>query len=318
MGEETMKSCYTVTGGAGFIGSHIVEELVRQGKTVRVVDNLMTGRRENLTGVMDCVEFIEGDLRDPNVAARAAKGADCILHQAAVPSVPRSIEDPQGITEHNVMGTLNVLIAARDAGVRRVVYASSSSVYGDSLTLPKVEDFVPEPLSPYAASKLTGEYYCRVFYRVYGLETVCLRYFNVFGPRQDPSSQYAAVIPKFIELALRREPLVVFGDGEQTRDFTYVSNVVDANLKAAQSNAGTGEVFNVGLGRRISLNDLVAELRELIDPGLAITYEESRPGDVKHSVAGIDKIRTLLDYTPGVSVTEGLRLTVEWLRARTG
>lgn len=312
-----MMTRYTVTGGAGFIGSHIVEGLVRKGKMVRVVDNLMTGRQENLAGMMDSIEFIEGDLRDPKVAARAAAGADCILHQAAVPSVPRSIEDPQGITEHNVMGTLNVLVAARDAGVRRVVFASSSSVYGDSLTLPKVEEFVPAPLSPYAVSKLTGEYYCQVFCRVYGLETVCLRYFNVFGPRQDPSSQYAAVIPKFIERALRREPLIVYGDGEQTRDFTYVSNVVDANLNAAESRAGAGEVFNVGLGERISVNRLVDELRELVDPGLTVKYEASRPGDVKHSMAGIEKIQMLLDYTPAVTTTEGLRMTVEWLRANT-
>ncbi len=310
-----MGRLYLVTGGAGFIGSHIVEELVRRGERVRVVDNLSTGKRENLQHLMGEIEFMEGDLRDLDTAMKSVEGADFVLHQAAVPSVPRSIKDPKGVTEHNVNGTLHLLIAARNGDVKRVVYASSSSVYGDSPLLPKVEDFLPSPLSPYAASKLAGEYYCQVFYQVYSLETICLRYFNVFGPRQDPLSPYAAVISKFINLAFGKEPLVVYGDGEQTRDFSFVANVVQANLLACEAEGVAGETLNVGCGDRISLNQLVEELKKIIDPGLNVEYAAPRPGDVKHSLASIEKARELLGYEPGVPFAEGLRRTVEWFEA---
>ena len=305
-----MERLYLVTGGPGFIGSHIVEELIRRGKRVRVIDNLSTGKRENLHHIAEKIDFIEADLRDLDVAVKGVRGADFVLHQAAVPSVPRSIEDPKGVTEHNVIGTLHILMAARDANVKRVVYASSSSVYGDSPLLPKEEDFFPSPLSPYAASKLAGEYYCKVFYQVYGLETVCLRYFNVFGPKQDPLSPYAAVIPKFIRMALEKKQLAIYGDGEQTRDFSFVSNVVNANMLACEVEGVAGETINVGCGEKISLNQLVEELRKIIDPNLKVKYSPPRPGDVKHSLASIKKARELLGYKPSVSFTEGLRKTV--------
>jgi nucleoside-diphosphate-sugar epimerase len=310
-----MKPLYLVTGGAGFIGSHIVDELIKKGERVRVIDNLSTGKLKNLKHLMDEIEFIEGDLRHPQEVAKAAQGADFILHQAAIPSVPRSVKDPIGSTENNLNGTLHLLMAARDAGVKRVVYASSSSVYGDSPTLPKREDFLPAPLSPYAASKLAGEYYCQVFHRVYGLETVSLRYFNVFGPRQDPLSQYAAVIPKFITLALAKKPLVVYGDGEQSRDFSFVANVVQANLRACSSMGVAGEQFNVGCGEQISLNQLVQMLREIIDPALKVEYTEPQPGDVKHSLAGIEKAHRLMGFEPLIPFGEGLHRTVEWFKA---
>ncbi|MBN1255109.1 MAG: SDR family oxidoreductase [Deltaproteobacteria bacterium] len=307
-----MHTLYLITGGAGFIGSHIVEELVSRGAGVRVIDNLSTGARENLLSAMDKIEFIEGDLRDPEVTARVMEGVDFVLHQAAIPSVPRSIKDPTGSTENNLNATLNLLMAARDAGVKRVVYASSSSVYGDSPTLPKEEDFIPAPLSPYAASKLAGEYYCQVFHHVYGLETVCLRYFNVFGPRQDPLSEYAAVIPKFITLALGKKPLTIFGDGEQSRDFSFVANVVQANLLACEAEGVAGETFNVGCGDRISLNQLVKELQTIVDADLKVEYTEPRPGDVKHSLASIKKAQKLMGYDPTVPLGEGLHRTAEW------
>ena len=310
-----MQPLYLVTGGAGFIGSHIVEELVKKGKRVRVIDNLSTGKRENLERLMDKIEFIEGDLRDPEATAKAAKGSDFILHQAAIPSVPRSVKDPIGSTENNLNGTLHLLMAARDAKVKRVVYASSSSVYGDSPILPKKEDFLPVPLSPYAASKLAGEYYCRVFHEVYGLETVCLRYFNVFGPRQDPLSPYAAVIPKFISLALAEKPLVVYGDGEQSRDFSFVVNVVQANLLACRSTGVAGETFNVGGGEHITLNQLVQMLKGIIDADLKIEYTEPLPGDVKHSLAGIEKAKKRMGFEPTIPFGEGLRRTVEWFKS---
>lgn len=261
---------------------------------------------------MEKIEFMEGDLRDLDVAEKAVQGVDFVLHQAAIPSVPRSIEDPKGITEHNVNGTLHLLLAAHNANVRRVVYASSSSVYGNSPLLPKVEDFPPSPLSPYAASKIAGEYYCRAFYHVYGLETVCLRYFNVFGPRQDPHSPYAAVIPKFITQALSRKPLVVYGDGEQTRDFSFVANVVQANLLACEAEGAAGETINVGCGQKISINQLVEELRKIIDADLVVEYSSPRPADVRHSLASIERARKLLGYEPAVSFSDGLRKTVAW------
>jgi nucleoside-diphosphate-sugar epimerase len=289
--------------------------LVKNGERVRVIDNLSTGKRENLALLMDEIEFIEGDLRNPEEAAKAAKGADFILHQAAIPSVPRSIKNPKESTENNLNGTLHLLMAARDAGVKRVVFASSSSVYGDSPSLPKVEDFLPSPLSPYAATKLAGEYYCQVFHRVYGLETVCLRYFNVFGPRQDPLSQYAAVIPKFITLALAKQPLVVYGDGEQSRDFTFVTNVVQANLLACEARGVAGEQINVGGGRQIFLNQLVQMLKEIIDTDLMVEYAEPQPGDVKHSLASIYKAQKLMGFEPTIPFGEGLHRTVEWFKS---
>lgn len=310
-----MQPLYLVTGGAGFIGSHIVEGLVKQGERVRVIDNLSTGKLENLKLFMDEIEFIEGDLRHPEEAAEAAEGADFVLHQAAVPSVPRSIEDPLGSTENNLKGTLHLLMAARDAKVKRLVYASSSSIYGDSPTLPKREDLLPAPLSPYAASKLAGEYYCQVFHRVYGLETVSLRYFNVFGPRQDPLSPYAAVIPKFITLALTKKPLVVYGDGEQSRDFSYVADVVQANLLACGARGIAGEQFNVGSGEHTSLNQLVQVLREILDLDLKVEYAEPQPGDIKHSLAGIEKVQRLMKFEPLVPFSEGLLRTVAWFKA---
>jgi len=310
-----MKTLYLVTGGAGFIGSHIVEELVKRGERVRVIDNLSTGRCENLQHLMGEIEFIEGDLRDLKATVNAVEGADFVMHQAAIPSVPRSIEDPIGSTENNLNATLHLLLAARDAGVQRVVYASSSSVYGNSPTLPKREDFSPAPLSPYATAKLAGEYYCRVFHQVYGLETVSLRYFNVFGPRQDPLSQYAAVIPKFITLALTNKPLVVYGDGEQTRDFSFVANVVQANLLACEVEGVAGETFNAGGGEQISLKQLVKELQAILDADLRVEYSEPRPGDVKHSLASIEKAQKLMGYESTIHFGEGLRRTVEWFKS---
>ena len=310
-----MQPLYLVTGGAGFIGSHIVEGLVKKGERVRVIDNLSTGKLENLELLMDEIEFIEGDLRDPKAAAKAAAGADFVLHQAAIPSVPRSIEDPIGSTENNLNGTLQLLMACRDAGVQRVVYASSSSVYGDSLILPKREDFLPAPLSPYAVSKLAGEYYCQVFHQLFGLETVSLRYFNVFGPRQDPLSPYAAVIPKFITRALAQKPLVVYGDGEQSRDFSFVADVVEANLLACRARDIAGEQFNVGSGEQTSLNQLVQMLKEIISVDLQVEYTEPQPGDIKHSLASIEKAQRLMGFAPTIPFSEGLLRTVAWFKA---
>jgi len=310
-----MQPLYLVTGGAGFIGSHIVEGLIKKGERVRVIDNLSTGKRENLELLMDEIEFIQGDLRDPKATAQAVKGVDFIFHQAAVPSVPRSIEDPLGSTENNLTGTLHLLMAASDAKVKRLVYASSSSVYGDSPALPKREDFLPAPLSPYAVSKLAGEYYCQVFHQLYGLETVSLRYFNVFGPRQDPLSPYAAVIPKFITLALAKKPLAVYGDGKQSRDFSFVADVVEANFLACRAKDIAGEEFNVGSGKQTSLNQLVQALREIIGADLKVEYTEPQPGDVRHSLASIEKARRLMGFAPKIPFGEGLHRTAAWFRA---
>ena len=310
-----MPALYLVTGGAGFIGSHIAEELVRRGERVRVIDNFSTGKRANLRHLMDEIEFIEGDLRNLEAAVKVTEGVDFVIHQAAIPSVPRSIEDPKSSTESNLNGTLHLLLAARDAGVKRMVYASSSSVYGDTPTLPKREDFLPTPLSPYAASKLAGEYYCQVFHQVYGLETVSLRYFNVFGPRQDPLSLYAAVVPKFISQALAKEPLMVYGDGEQTRDFAFVANVVQANLLACEADGIAGETFNVGGGGQISLNQLIKVLQTIFDTDLKVEYSEPRPGDVKHSLASMEKAQKLMGYESTIHFNEGLRRTVAWFES---
>jgi nucleoside-diphosphate-sugar epimerase len=305
---------YLVTGGAGFIGSHIAEALVKRGDRVRVLDNLITGRRENLSPIADRIEFIEGDIRDYAATLRAAEGASVIFHQAAVPSVPRSVAEPALNHDINVNGTFNVLMAAREAGARRVVYAASSSAYGDTETLPKHEDMPPNPLSPYAAAKLFGEYYCQIFTRVYNLKTVSLRYFNVFGPRQDPSSPYSGVISKFITTLLDGKTPVIYGDGEQSRDFTYVDNVVDANLRAAESEEAIGKVINLGIGERVTLNQLLAELQEIIGSNLPARYEEMRAGDVRHSLAAISRAKDLIGYHPLVGLTEGLKRTVEWYR----
>lgn len=304
-----MSDRYLVTGGAGFIGSHIVDELVRRGETVRVLDNLATGKRQNLADALNRIEFIEGSIIDPATVQRAMQGVDYVLHQAALPSVPRSVADPATSHEINVTGTVNVLIAARDAGVRRLVYAASSSAYGDSPTLPKREDMPTNPLSPYAVSKLAGEHYCRAFCQVYGLETVCLRYFNVFGPRQDPKSQYAAVIPKFIAMIRRGERPTIYGDGAQSRDFSYVANVVQANLLAATAPQAAGSVVNVACGQRHTLLDLVAALNRLLGTNLAPVFLPDRAGDVKHSLADISAAKELLGYEVLVPFEEGLGRT---------
>ncbi|MGH7311511.1 MAG: SDR family oxidoreductase, partial [Candidatus Rokuibacteriota bacterium] len=292
-----------VTGGAGFIGSHLVERLLGDGHAVRVLDNFSTGSRANLPFADRygaALTVIEGDIRDVPTVARALAGVGVVYHQAAMRSVPRSVEDPLGANEHNVTGTLNVLQAARQASVRRVVYASSSSVYGDRPDLPKREDHPPAPISPYAVSKTAGEQYATVWSRLYGVETVGLRYFNVFGPRQDPASEYAAVIPRFILWALRGEPLQVHGDGAQSRDFTYVDNVVEANVLAGRVDGVGGEVFNVGCGARISLLDIVARLEGLLGRRFERQHTPARPGDVRHTLADIDKAKRLLGYSPVV------------------
>ena len=309
-------AAYVVTGGAGFIGSNIVARLVSDGEDVRVVDDFSTGRPENLAEFADRIELLEGSICDEGLLARAFDGADYVLHQAALASVQRSVENPLASNEANVEGTVKVLTAARDAGVKRVVYASSSSVYGDTPELPKREDMKTDPLSPYAVSKLAGEHYCCVFDDLFEIETVSLRYFNVFGPRQDPESQYAAVIPIFVQRLLAGETPQVFGDGEQSRDFTYVENAVEANLLAATAEGAGGAVCNVGCGRRYTLNELLDSLRGLIASNVGAEYLEERPGDVRHSLADIEEARERLGYEPLVDFEEGLRRTVEWYRAR--
>ena len=311
MGDQKL---YLVTGGAGFIGSHIAEALVNRGDRVRVLDNLMTGKRENLTHLIGKIEFIEADIRDYTAIRQAAEGVSVIFHEAAIPSVPRSVADPQLSHDVNVNGTFNVLMAARDAGVRRLVFAASSSAYGDTEVLPKIETMMPNPLSPYAAAKLVGELYCQTFTRVYGLETVALRYFNVFGPRQDPTSPYSGVISKFVTALLENQTPTIFGDGEQSRDFTYVANVVDANLRAAEAPEAVGKVMNLGIGERITLNQLLDELQKIIGTKLKPNYEETRAGDVRHSLADISRAENLLGYRPLVGLAEGLKYTVDWYR----
>jgi nucleoside-diphosphate-sugar epimerase len=305
---------YVVTGGAGFIGSHLAEELERRGERVRVVDNLSTGHRHNLAHLRT-VEFLEGDLADLELAHRAVGGADYVLHQAAIPSVPRSVSDPVTSNRSNIDATLNVLVAARDAGVRRVVYAGSSSAYGDTPTLPKREDMPTNPLSPYALQKLVGEQYLQLFTRLYGLETVTIRYFNVFGPRQDPSSPYSGVISLFASALLDGRAPSICGDGEQTRDFTYVANVVDGVLRACTADA-SGQVINVATGGRITINQLFRTMRDLLGAPIDATCVEARPGDVRDSQADITRARAVLGYEPVVSFEEGLHRTLEWYRAR--
>jgi UDP-glucose 4-epimerase len=307
-----------VTGGAGFIGSNLAERLASQGYPVVIVDNFSTGREQNLSGwssrFSDRVEVARTDINDTDTLRRLFRGARFVFHQAAIPSVPRSVADPASTHASNITGTLSVLIAARDAGVSRVVVASSSSVYGDDQTLPKQEDRVGRPLSPYALSKLVCEQYCRLFQQLYGLQTTCLRYFNVFGPRQDPGSEYAAVIPRFSTRLLAGRRPTIYGDGEQTRDFTYIDNVVDANWHTANHPRAAGGVFNIGCGTQTSLNQLVAQVNAILGTRLEPVYEPARAGDVRHSVADVGKARDLLGYKPAISLQEGLERVLAWFR----
>ncbi|MDZ7265857.1 MAG: SDR family oxidoreductase [candidate division KSB1 bacterium] len=303
---------YLVTGGGGFIGSNLVRALLERGEHVRVLDNFATGKRANLAEFAGRLELIEGDIRDRAVVEQALAGVDYVLHQAALGSVPRSIQDPLTSNDVNVNGTLNLLWAARQARVKRFVFASSSSVYGDTPTLPKEEGMAPNPLSPYATSKLAGERYALSFWHVYRLPTVALRYFNVFGPKQDPDSQYAAVIPRFIAALKNGVPPVIFGDGEQSRDFTYIDNVVQANLLACTAPEAPGHFMNVACGERYSLNTLLQELNRIMGTNITARYESPRPGDVKHSMAAIDRAQRLLSFTPTVKFAEGLERTVAW------
>ena len=307
-------NAYLVTGGAGFIGSHLAEELSARGHRVRIVDNLSTGKRANLAAVPSA-EFMEGDLADPQVAERAVAGMDYVLHQAAIPSVPRSVKDPATSNRSNITATLNVLVAARDAGVKRLVYAASSSAYGNTPTLPKREDMPANPLSPYALQKFVGEQYCQMFTKLYGFSTVSIRYFNVFGPRQDPGSPYSGVISLFAAALLAGRRPSIQGDGSQTRDFTYVANVVDGVLRACEAPAAAGEVINVATGGRISLTDLLLAMNRLNGTQIEPTYQEARAGDVRDSQADISKARAILGYAPLVSLSDGLKLTLDWYKS---
>jgi UDP-N-acetylglucosamine/UDP-N-acetyl-alpha-D-glucosaminouronate 4-epimerase len=308
-----------VTGGAGFIGSNLAQHLAAKGHEVTIVDNFSTGRRGNLEGWPEAVaanrRMAEADVNETDRMRELFRGARFVFHQAAIPSVPRSIADPKVSHNANISGTLSVLIAARDAGVERVVVASSSSVYGDDPGLPKVETRLGRPLSPYALGKLVCEHYCRLFTELYGLQTACLRYFNVFGPRQDPGSQYSAVIPRFTTRLLSGKPPIIFGDGEQTRDFTFVENVIDANWKAATHPGAVGDVFNIGCGHQTSLNQLVRHLNEILGSRIEPTHEPGRPGDVRHSLADTSKALQKIDYMPAITIQDGLRRVVDWYRA---
>jgi nucleoside-diphosphate-sugar epimerase len=308
---------YLITGGAGFIGSNLARRLVGQGDQVTVLDDFSTGKRDNLHDLRSAVRVIEGDICDIKTVRQATEGVDYVLHHAAVVSVPRSVEDPLRANSVNVDGTLNCLMAARDEGVKRFIFAASSSAYGDTPNLPKREDMISQPLSPYGVSKLVGEMYCKVFNDVYGLETVSLRYFNIFGPYQDPASQYAAVVPIFITRLLKAQSPIVYGDGEQSRDFTYIENAVEANLLAVRSDRAAGRVVNVACGSRYTLNELLRNLKRLTRSGVEPTYSDPRPGDIKHSQGDMSTARELLGYEPSISFEEGLRRTVEWFMNRT-
>lgn len=307
---------YLITGGAGFIGSNIAEALINRGDKVTVLDNFATGDRANLVDFIDKIKLIEGDLRNYDTVREAVNGTDFVLHQGALPSVPRSISDPLSSNEVNVTGTLNLLNAAKDAGVKRVVMASSSSVYGDTPTLPKKEDMIPTPLSPYAVSKLAGEKYFQVFANIYGLHTVALRYFNVFGPRQNPDSQYSAVIPKFIKAILNDESPVIYGDGEQSRDFTYIQNTINFNIRATEIDCPPGVVMNAAVHQRTTLNELVEMINRILGKDVKPIYADPRPGDIKHSFADIDLLKETLQYEPEVLFEEGLRRTISWYKER--
>lgn len=301
-----------VTGGAGFIGSNITHELVRQGLRPKVIDNLLTGNLKNLIGLQNKIDFVRGDIKNLKFLQREFSGIDYVLHQAALPSVPRSVADPVASMENNITGTLNVLLASRDRGVKRVVFASSSSVYGNVSKEYKSEDLPVNPLSPYALTKYTGEKLCQQFYQLYGLETICLRYFNVFGPYQNPDSQYAAVIPSFIKVILQGRRPIIFGDGSQSRDFTYVANNVWANLLALKTKKGIGEVINIACGQSITLNDLMEKINQILGISVQPIYRASRPGDVKDSKAGIAKAKKLLAFKPIISFDQGLKETIKW------
>lgn len=302
-----------VTGGAGFIGSNLADELIRQGAKVVIIDNLITGFRENLEEISGDFEFIEGDLNDDAKLARAVENVEIIFHQAALPSVPRSVDNPKETHQACVNATFNLLLKAKENNVRRVIYAASSSAYGDKETLPKVETMLPEPLSPYAAAKLMGEYYCQVFSKVYNLETICLRYFNVFGPRQNPASQYSGVISRFVDALMGNKTPIIYGDGETTRDFTFIANVVNANIKAAQTSEGIGEVMNAANGERISLNELLEVLKKITGKEtVSAEYQSERRGDVKHSQADNNRAVECLGYKKLVGLEEGLRQTIDW------
>lgn len=305
---------FLVTGGAGFIGANICKKLIADGCFVRVVDNLLTGKKSNLADVIDKIEFIEADMGNETVARSAMKDIDVVLHHGALPSVPRSVDDPAATHKHCVDATFTLLLAARDAGIKRFVYASSSSAYGDTPTLPKVETMPPAPLSPYAVGKLVGEYYCSVFHEVYGLETISLRYFNVFGPYQDPTSQYAAAIPAFVTAILKDRPPTIYGDGEQSRDFTYVDNVVEANLLAARAKQTKGEVLNIACGEAVTVNKIIDMINEILGRNTRPIYTDPRPGDVKHSLADITAAEKLLDFKPTVDFKNGLELAINWYR----
>ncbi len=303
---------FLVTGGAGFIGSNICIKLIEEGCFVRVIDNLLTGKKSNLASIIDRIEFIEADMGDERVAREAMKDIDVVLHQGALPSVPKSVDNPAATHRHCLNATFTVLLAARDTGVKRFVYASSSSAYGDTPVLPKVETMRPEPLSPYAASKLGGEYYCKVFFTVFGLETISLRYFNVFGPHQDPTSQYAAAIPAFVTAILKDKPPTIYGDGEQSRDFTYVDNVVDANLLAARAKKTNGEVINIACGKAVTVNEIIDMINNLTGKNVKPEYTDPRPGDVKHSLADITAAEKLIGFKPNVSFEQGLQSAIDW------
>ena len=302
-----------VTGGAGFVGSHIAAALSASGARVRIIDDLSTGYLENVEEVGGDVDFVRASVADEPVLRKALEDVELVFHEAAIPSVPRSVENPRQTHIASVDSTFSLLLAAKDRKVRRVVYAASSSAYGDQPTLPKVEDMLPDPLSPYAVAKLVGEYYCQVFTRVYGLETVSLRYFNVFGPRQDPSSQYSGVISRFIAVLLSGQKPVIYGDGEHSRDFTYIANVVEANLKASETNKGIGSIINIANGERITLNQLLSEVKELTGKNdVQADYLPPRAGDVLHSLADISRAREFLGFEPRVGLKEGLQLTIDW------
>ena len=303
-----------VTGGAGFIGSHLVEGLLANGWDVRVLDNFATGHRENIRPVINQIDLLEGDVTNLTTVRFAVRNVDVIFHEAALPSVARSVKNPLESNEVNITGTLNVLLAARDAGIQRIVYAASSAVYGDQPTLPKVETMTPSPMSPYAIGKLAGEMYAQSFTRLYGLSTISLRYFNVFGPRQDPTTQYAGVIAKFISCALAGKPYTIFGDGEQSRDFTYVENVVQVNLLAAMAKIDDAPIINVAYGARTTINDIAHKLNELTNQKLELQYGPAQSGDVRHSLADITQARKLLGYDPKIDLTEGLKRTLEWYK----
>jgi len=307
-------SSYLVTGGAGFIGSNIVETLIQKGESVRVLDNCSTGKMSNLKNVMDRIEFIHGDIRDLSLVRDAVKNVDYVIHLAALASVPGSIDDPITNNDINIAGTLNILVAAKDASVKRVVYTSSSAVYGDSPESPKTESMPANPISPYAISKHTGEQYCKAFYQLYGLETVTLRYFNVFGQRQDPNSQYAAVIPIFINSFLEGRPPTIFGDGGQTRDFVFVEDVVQANRLACYAQGAAGEIFNIGSGGRTTISSLAGAIRDLIGSHIEPVYEQERIGDVRHSQADISKAREILGYEPLADMKTALDRTIKWFK----